>query len=71
MQPSVCDKSVRRSAQDDDFVRVLKKNTPNKLALMELRPGLSSASSAVPAGLSLEDGVLTHVPQSRTCDAKD
>jgi hypothetical protein len=29
-------KSVRRSAQDDDFVGVLKKNIPNKLALMRL-----------------------------------
>jgi hypothetical protein len=28
------DKSVKRSAQDDDFVGVLKKNIPNKLALM-------------------------------------
>jgi len=42
------DKSVRRFAQDDDFVGVLKKNIPNKLALMGLRPGLSSA---VPSGL--------------------
>jgi hypothetical protein len=32
------DKSVWRSAQDDDFVGVLKKNIPNKLALMGLRP---------------------------------
>ena len=32
------DKSVRRSAQDDDFVGVLTKNTLNKLALMGLRP---------------------------------
>jgi hypothetical protein len=32
------DKSVRRCAQDDDFVEVLKKNIPNKLALMGLRP---------------------------------
>jgi hypothetical protein len=32
---AVCrDKSVRRSAQDDDFMGVLKKNIPNKLALM-------------------------------------
>jgi hypothetical protein len=31
------DKSVRRSAQDDDFVGILKKNIPNKLALMGLR----------------------------------
>jgi hypothetical protein len=31
------DKSVRRSAQDDDFVGVLTKNIPNKLALMGLR----------------------------------
>ena len=33
------DKSVRRSAQDDDFAGVSKKNT-RKLALMGLRPGL-------------------------------
>src|ERR1700691_1030710 len=32
------DKSVRRSAQDDDLVGVLTKNTLNKLALMGLRP---------------------------------
>jgi hypothetical protein len=37
------DKSVRRSAQDDDLVGVLTKNIQNKLALMGLRPGLSSA----------------------------
>jgi hypothetical protein len=29
---------VSRSAQDDDFVGVLKKNIPSKLALMGLRP---------------------------------
>jgi len=39
------DKSVRRSPQDDDFVGILTKNILNKLALMGLRPGLSSASS--------------------------
>jgi hypothetical protein len=32
------DKSVKRFAQDDDFVGVLEKNTPSKLALMGLRP---------------------------------
>jgi hypothetical protein len=32
------DKSVRRSAQDDDLVEVLTKNTLNELALMGLRP---------------------------------
>jgi hypothetical protein len=32
------DKPVKRSAQDDDFVGVLKKNIPSKLALMGLRP---------------------------------
>jgi hypothetical protein len=37
------DKSVRRSAQDDDFVGVLKKNIPNKVALMGRSPGLRSA----------------------------
>src|SRR5882757_5627221 len=30
------DKSVRRFAQDDDFVGGLKKNTPNRLTLVEL-----------------------------------
>jgi hypothetical protein len=34
---------VRRFAQDDDFVGRLKKNTPNRLTLVGLRPGLSSA----------------------------
>jgi hypothetical protein len=33
------DKSVRRSAQDDDFVGVSTKNILNKLALMGLSPG--------------------------------
>jgi hypothetical protein len=33
------DKSVRRSAQDDDFVGVLKKNIPNKLTHMGCSPG--------------------------------
>src|SRR5882757_6703174 len=33
------DKSVRRFAQDDDFVGGLKKNTPNRLTLVGLRPG--------------------------------
>jgi hypothetical protein len=42
------DKSVRISAQDDVFVGVLKKNIQNKLALMELLPGLRSARSVVP-----------------------
>jgi hypothetical protein len=37
------DKSVRRSAQDDVFVGILTKNILNKLALMGLRPALSSA----------------------------
>src|SRR5271156_3031426 len=36
------DKSVRRSAQDDDSVGVLTKNTLNKLALMRHGPGLFS-----------------------------
>jgi hypothetical protein len=36
-------KSVGRSAQDDDFVGILTKNILPKLALMGLRPGLSSA----------------------------
>jgi hypothetical protein len=38
------DKSVRRSAQDDVFVGILKKNILNKLALMGLRPGLSTGA---------------------------
>ena len=40
-----CDESVRRFAQDDDFVGVLKKRS-RRLALMGLRPGLSSAVSS-------------------------
>ena len=32
-----CDKSVRRSAQDDDFVGILTKNVLDKLALMGQR----------------------------------
>jgi hypothetical protein len=35
---SVCDRSAKRFAQDDDFVGVLKKNIPNRLALMDERP---------------------------------
>jgi hypothetical protein len=34
------DKSVRRSAQDDDFVGVWTKNIPDKLALMGCNPGV-------------------------------
>jgi hypothetical protein len=34
-----CGRSVRRSAQDDDFVGVLRKNNLNKLALIGLRLG--------------------------------
>jgi hypothetical protein len=37
------EKFVRRSAQDDDFVEVLKKNTPNKLEFMGRSPGLAGA----------------------------
>jgi hypothetical protein len=37
------DKSVRRSAQDDNFVGIMTKNILNKLALLGLRPGLLSA----------------------------
>jgi hypothetical protein len=33
------DRSVWRSAQDDGFVGVLKKNIPNKLALLGRSPG--------------------------------
>jgi hypothetical protein len=40
------DQSVRRSAQDDDFVGVLTKNILNKLALMGHSPGLFSAVAA-------------------------
>jgi len=50
------DKSVRRSAQDDGFVGMSTKNILNKLALMGLRPGLSSAvlkGSGAPISLQL------------------
>jgi hypothetical protein len=45
------DKSVRRSAQDDDFLGVFEEKHPHKLALMGRSPGLSSA---VPTGLDFE-----------------
>jgi hypothetical protein len=44
VKPSVYDRSAKRFAQDDGFVGVLKKNIPNKLALMG-RP-----SNALPGG---------------------
>jgi hypothetical protein len=37
------DKSVKRCAQDDNFVGIMTKNILNKLALLGLRPGLLSA----------------------------
>jgi hypothetical protein len=39
------DRSVTRSAQDDDFVGVLTKNLQNKLALMGLHPGYNLVNS--------------------------
>jgi hypothetical protein len=42
------DESVRRSAQDDDFVGVLTKTIQSTLALMERSPGQLSAA---PRGL--------------------
>jgi hypothetical protein len=38
------DRSVTRSAQDDDFVGVLTKNIQNKLALMGHSPGLAGTT---------------------------
>jgi len=46
------DKSVRRSAQDDDFVEVSTKNIPNKLALM----GISSWVGIAKQEQSRRDG---------------
>ncbi|MEA3005078.1 MAG: hypothetical protein QOI94_347 [Acidobacteriaceae bacterium] len=46
------DKSVRRFAQDDDFVGGLKKKTPNRLTLVGLRPERSSAG---PCGTKFVD----------------
>jgi hypothetical protein len=37
------DKSIRRSAQDDDFVGGVRKNIPDKLALMGRSPGLAKS----------------------------
>jgi hypothetical protein len=50
------DKSVKRSAQDDNFVEIMTKNILNKLALLGLRPGLLSA---VPTGPHRDKVVLT------------
>src|SRR6266702_2025593 len=44
------DKSVRRFAQDDDFVGGLKKNTPNRLTLVDASPGLALKGRFVPQG---------------------
>ncbi len=41
--PSLCDRFATRSAQDDGWVRALKKYVSGRLALTGLRPGLSSA----------------------------
>jgi hypothetical protein len=41
---------VKRSAQDDVFVGVLKKNIPNNLALMGRSPGQESEDDEVPKG---------------------
>ncbi len=56
--PSVVsrDKSARRSAQDDDFVGVLTKNHPDKLALMGLRSGLHSLTFSRPRGADIRHG---------------
>src|SRR5882757_884537 len=69
-----CDKSVRRFAQDDDFVGGLKKNTPNRLTLVGLRPGqarlkavpfvrrLSHPQGSVRASCAFPNGQLTNLP---------
>jgi hypothetical protein len=58
-----CDESVRRFAQDDDFVGVLKKRS-RRLALM----GLTSwAKLRRPCGTELGNGVLTH-PRKASLD---
>ncbi len=63
------DKSARRSAQDDVFVGVLKKNIPNKLALMGQRPtyedenGFYSATS-LPGSAALPFVISTGAQRS-------
>jgi hypothetical protein len=47
------DKSVRRYAQDDDFVGIWTKTILNKLALMGLRPGLKFSR---PSGTRFRNG---------------
>jgi hypothetical protein len=44
------DKSVRRSAQDDDFVGILTKNILNKLALMGTQSWLEIRETKSPVG---------------------
>jgi len=55
-------KSVRRSAQDDDFVGVLTKNIQNKLALMGRGPGYPHLF-AKPAG----SHAYSLAPEERPC----
>ena len=56
------DKSARRSAQDDVFVGMLTKNIPNKLALMGLRPGLSSVKFSRPSGTHFANRQVSRTP---------
>jgi hypothetical protein len=62
INPSVCDRSAKRFAQDDDFVGEL-------LYTQDNSSGLSSASSAVLSGLSLEIRVLAQTLKPHLCQA--
>ena len=55
------DKSVRRSAQDDDFVGILTKNIQNKLALMGLRPVVLGPTYAEATSGSGCRAVVSHI----------
>jgi hypothetical protein len=71
------DKPMKRSAQDDDFVGVLKKNIPNKLALMGHRPTQAEKNALCPAialhgSFSLPFVTPTEVKRSRAiCSSAD
>ena len=69
--PQVCARSeLGIDRANDGFVGILTKNILNKLALMELRPGLSSVRSVVPTGLDCEMVVPTHTPLRPDPDTK-
>jgi hypothetical protein len=62
------DKSVRRSAQDDDFVGIVTKNILNKLALMGTQSWVKIRETKSPVGTteSYPEAVSEYLPLEYT-----